>query len=414
MVPSRSTLAPGVWRVRARISYREPPMRATDVIRRCVFVLLATLLAAVGQAPEHAWAQTRDANGLQVLDRLDEPARVYSTACASCHGADGRGAPKSQVGFETPLPDFTDCNFASREPDADWSAVIHDGGPARGFGRMMPAFGSLLTDRQIEAAVAHLRAVCGNDAWPRGELNLPRPLVTEKAYPEDELVWTTTLDVEGSGSVMNEVVYEHRIGARNQIEVAVPFGFQQRTVDRSGLPVTDWKGGLGDVAVGVKRDLFHSHASGTIASLTAEAVLPTGDPSEGFGKGSTVFEPFASFGQILPGDAFLHAQVGLELPTGPGADEGFWRLAVGRTFVEGRWGRAWSPMVELLGKREFAGGEPALWDVVPQMQVTLSRRQHIMANVGVLLPLNEREGRSAQLLVYVLWDWFDGGPLEGW
>ncbi len=388
-------------------------MRMPDNTRRGTLLCISLLLTA-GMLPTGLRGQEADTDGPRLLDGLVHPADVFRTACANCHGVDGRGAPKSRVGFDTPLPDFTDCNFASREPDSDWMAIIHEGGPARGFARMMPAFGDLLSDRQVEAAVERLRAFCGDDAWPRGELNLPRPLVTEKAYPEDELVWSTTLDVEGSGAVMNEVVYEHRIGARNQIEVAVPFGFLQRTVDRGGTPVVDWKGGLGDVAVGVKRDLFHSHASGTIASLTAEAVLPTGDPSEGFGKGSTVFEPFASLGQLLPGDGFLHAQFGLELPTGPGADEGFWRVAVGRTFVEGRWGRAWSPMVELLGKREFAAGEPALWDLVPQMQVTLSRRQHVMANIGVLLPLNEREGRSAQLLVYVLWDWFDGGPLEGW
>lgn len=71
-------------------------------------------------------------------------------------------------------------------------------------------------------------------------------------------------------------------------------------------------------------------------------------------------------------------------------------------------------MVELLGKRELASGESVLWDLVPQLQVTLSRRQHIMANVGVLLPLNERDERSTQLLAYLLWDWFDGGILDGW
>jgi hypothetical protein len=28
--------------------------------------------------------------------------------------------------------------------------------------------------------------------------------------------------------------------------------------------------------------------------------------------------------------------------------------------------------------------------------------------------VNEREGRAPALLLYVLWDWFDGGLRDGW
>ena len=59
-----------------------------------------------------------------------DPARtgreIYEATCAACHGVDGRGVSRTQVGFDAPLPDFTDCGFASREPDADWVAVAHD------------------------------------------------------------------------------------------------------------------------------------------------------------------------------------------------------------------------------------------------------------------------------------------------
>jgi len=48
---------------------------------------------------------------------------LYRDACANCHGVDGTGVSNVRLGLETPLPDFTDCNFASREPDADWVAV---------------------------------------------------------------------------------------------------------------------------------------------------------------------------------------------------------------------------------------------------------------------------------------------------
>jgi hypothetical protein len=37
-----------------------------------------------------------------------------------------------------------------------------------------------------------------------------------------------------------------------------------------------------------------------------------------------------------------------------------------------------------------------------------------MLNAGVRLPVNERAGRSTTVMVYVLWDWFDGGLFDGW
>src|SRR5690606_13839418 len=78
------------------------------------------------------------ANGL--AQDAAQPARsgqeVYETICIACHGPDGRGG--TEMAKTIPLPDFTDCSFASREPDDDWLAVAHYGGPARGFSPLMP------------------------------------------------------------------------------------------------------------------------------------------------------------------------------------------------------------------------------------------------------------------------------------
>lgn len=70
-------------------------------------------------------------------------------------------------------------------------------------------------------------------------------------------------------------------------------------------------------------------------------------------------------------------------------------------------------MVEVQAKRDLERGASATVDVVPQIQLSLNRRQHVLANVGVLLPATQR-ARPARLLVYVLLDWFDGGFFEGW
>jgi mono/diheme cytochrome c family protein len=101
-------------------------------------------------------------------------ADLYRDACIACHGQDGRGMPQSVTSFELPLPDFTDCNFATREPNPDWLAIMHEGGPARAFDRKMPAFGQVLTQDELEQTLGYVRGFCPNRSWPPGDLNLPR------------------------------------------------------------------------------------------------------------------------------------------------------------------------------------------------------------------------------------------------
>ena len=334
---------------------------------------------------------------------------LYNIACASCHGRAGRGVPPDRIAFDVPVPDFTDCSFSSREPDADWITVAMHGGPVRGFDETMPAYGEALSEEQLQLVMDYIRTFCGDDRWPRGELNLPRPLVTEKAYPEDEAVTTVGINVDGPGSIINEFVWERRIGPKSQFELKVPFGYLQNPVTGS------WEGGIGDLTLGVKHALFHGLASGSIFSIGFEAKVPTGDEDNGFGSGIAVGEPFMAFGQILPGDAFLHAQVLMEFPfnTDVAEEEVQWRGVLGRSWSQGGYGRTWTPMIELLGETELENVDVE-WSIVPQIQITLNTRQHVMANVGVLVPLTNAGLRSTRLMAYLLWDWFDGGFFDGW
>jgi hypothetical protein len=81
---------------------------------------------------------------------------------------------------------------------------VHQGGPVRAFDRRMPAFGQVLSDEAIGKTIDYVRSLCRSRSWPRGELNLPRALVTEKAFPENEAVLTTTLAGGEESSVGNE------------------------------------------------------------------------------------------------------------------------------------------------------------------------------------------------------------------
>jgi mono/diheme cytochrome c family protein len=337
--------------------------------------------------------------------------QIFKSACAACHGGDGRGTPMEVAGFARPrtFPDFTACSQTTPEPNETWKAIITDGGRFRGFSEIMPSFKEALTSEQIDDVIAYLRSLCRNPRWPRGEFNLPRALVTEKAYPEDEVVITTAVNARGAPGVMNNIVYEQRFGMRNQFEADVPITFQ----DENHV----WYGGVGDVTLAAKRVLFSSLRTGSIMSLQGGVLLPTGNRARGFGTGTTTFETFASFNQLFPTNTFVQIKFGGDLPrhTDIAPQSIFFQSALGQSFAANHGlGRLWSPMFEFIAARNLVDNAKTDWDVLPQMQVTISKRQHIRANLGVRVPVTNTTGRPVQVLFYLLWDWFDGRLNEGW
>jgi len=336
---------------------------------------------------------------------------LYKSGCITCHGADGRGAPETLTEFQRPdtFPDFTRCDQTTPEPNSVWKDVILHGGPARGFSQIMPAFGELLTSDQIDDLITYLRSFCRNNHWARGELNLPLPQVTEKAFPEDEEVLTTAVNTHGAPGVSSHIIHEQRFGMHNQLEVDVPFLFQDEK--------HTWYGGVGDATLGIKREMWSSLRTGSILSLFGGVIVPSGNRQRGFGSGTTTFETFASFGQLFPTNTFIQFQAGADLPrhTDIAPQTAFWRTAIGQSFAADHGlGRLWTPMVEFVADRDLVDRARTNWDVVPQMQVTISRRQHIRASLGFRKPFTNVTGRQSQVVFYILWDWGDGKLTEGW
>ena len=331
---------------------------------------------------------------------------LYERACAACHGSDGRGNAAALAAYPISPPDFTDCSFASREPDNDWIAVAHKGGPARGFDRLMPSFAELLSAEELQRIVDYIRSFCTEGNWPRGELNLPRALVTSKAFPEDEAALRLAAD---ETEVTTRLVYARRLGAKNQLEFVVPV-----TVLDSGSG--SWTGGVGDLTFAFKRVLLHGLDWGGILSAAVELSVPTGSTERGIGSGTTAFEPFVAYGLLLSRRSFVQFQLGGLLPyERDHADELFARSVAGwRLIQDSGYGRAWTPMLEVLGSRELVSASTTHVDLVPELQVTLSARQHVVANAGVRIPLNDRIDRPTQVMAYLIWDWFDGGFFTGW
>ena len=370
-----------------------------------VFVC-AFLVALAGHVTA---AQAQNPNTEPKPDRTGE--QIYRTACAACHGPDGKGQPVSVLGFEPPaaFPDFTDCPVSSAEPDLIWLAIVHMGGRVRGESHIMPAFADILTDEEIDRVVQYLHSLCAEPGWPRGELNFPRAFFTEKAFPENEVVFSVNALSSHPRSVENRIDYEHRLGKRAQYEVGVPFNLEQGVAGQ-------WSRGLGDVNLAYRYTFYDSLARGSISAAGAEVTFPTGKENEGLGGGVTIFEAFGMWNQALPRESFVQIHTGFERPANHDIEKNsfYWRTAIGKSYAQNRWGRVWVPMVEVLAAKELDTGTKAEWDLVPQMQVTLSVFQHVRGSIGVRVPVNERETRSKAVMAYLLWDWGDGGFFQLW
>ena len=380
--------------------------------RRCFARVLIVQLLVFATGVATLAAQAPAAPAPSRIATLQNGKDIWEAGCVACHGSDGKGQSENLAGFEKPdtFPDFSDCPTSTVESDLQWRAVITRGGAGRAFSTIMPAFGDLLTPEQIDQVIGHIRSLCADDQrWPRGDLNFPRALLTEKAYPENETVLSWSVNARGTPGVSTTAIYEHRLGTKAMFEIAIPYTFTHEQ--------GDWGSSFGDLAIGYKQTLFHSRTTGTIFSVGGEVAAPTGNVALGTGGDSTVFEAFGAFGQRFPGDAFLQLHTGFELPAHPDdvPRAYYLRTAIGKTFSADKGlGRRWSPMLEVIADRDLVSGATTNWDLVPEIQIPLNRRMHVLGNVGFRMPVNNTAGRQKQVLFYLLWDWADGGLTQGW
>ncbi len=373
----------------------------------CVALSLAAISSIGAQKLVH-YATPPDAHRGEV---------VYKQGCIACHGAEGKGADPESTVFVRPdtFPDFTRCDQTTPEPDSAYKAVVLHGGHGLGFSQIMPAFGDQLTDQQINDVIAYLRSFCHNvHHYPAGELNLPRALVTEKAFPEDEFVLSTTADAGSPASWTTHFIHEQTFAGLQQIEIDVPINY---AVNPESLPNNNnWSAGFGDITVGLKRVLFSNLRAGSILSAQAGFLLPTGDSNRGFGAGTATFEPFLAYDQLLGERNFVQLQLGADVTFDPTKSPRslFFNAAAGRSMAPDHGlGRLFTPMLELTGTHDYGAPNTDI-NLIPEMQVTVSKRQHIRAAAGISAPITNSSDRKPQVTFYVLWDWAEGLFWNGW
>jgi mono/diheme cytochrome c family protein len=104
---------------------------------------------------------------LPTLDagRVTEGAELYSTYCASCHGADLEGADewkRTLPDGSLPPPPHDNTGHTWHHPDGLLvSITLNGGGPA--YDSRMPAFGDQLSEHQVLSILEFIKSKWGKD-----------------------------------------------------------------------------------------------------------------------------------------------------------------------------------------------------------------------------------------------------------
>ena len=85
---------------------------------------------------------------------------TYTNLCASCHGATGKGNGAAAATLNPRPKDFTDCKAMAHESDATLFKIIKEGGASVGHSPMMPPWGGVLRDQQIQELVEYIHGLC--------------------------------------------------------------------------------------------------------------------------------------------------------------------------------------------------------------------------------------------------------------
>jgi hypothetical protein len=267
----------------------------------------------------------------------------------------------------------------------------------------MPAFADVLTDEQIHVVLDYIRGFCSETSWPRGELNFRRPLVTTKAFPEDEILLLPqfTKGRNGERDWVTELSVEGRVGARGEYEIGVPFAVHDVT---DGATTA----GIGDVGLAYKHVLYANLRSLTIASASLDLVLPTGDRDRHLGDGTVTFEPSLLAGQQIR-NVVIQGQIrGIAPLDEHRADRGVeYNCAV--SYPLSLLKSAWVPTLELEVVQDVTAGQHNLL-LTPEIYKGITARGHVAVAVGAQIPVaGGPDPFDYRVLTFLLWDYADGG-----
>jgi hypothetical protein len=270
----------------------------------------------------------------------------------------------------------------------------------------MPAFGDALDDDEIRAVIEYVRGFCNDPRYPIGDLNFPRPLFVEKAFPEDEGVLAFDYQSAPDGRTASwEAALEKRIAARGQIEVSVPAVY---VAPKQGSSTS----GVGDLGLSYKHVLLADPGWNSIVSGRIAVTLPTGKTNGGIGSGTAVFAPQLLTGHRL-GSFILQTEIAAELPVDAASADRQMLYALALQYRLGPYKKSLVVGVELQQTQAIDSEVHAATVLGPTLYLPLSRRGHVALGVGAQFPVAGTRPYDWLLGSFLLWDFADG-PIWAW
>lgn len=113
----------------------------------CRGIIWLAILVCV--LPSVAWGAGDAAKGKQ----------KYQELCGACHGTSGKGDGPTAAALPVKPRDHTNAAYMDKVTDQQIFNTIKQGGEAVGKSPLMPKWGGILTDQQIEDLVAYVRTL---------------------------------------------------------------------------------------------------------------------------------------------------------------------------------------------------------------------------------------------------------------
>jgi cytochrome c oxidase cbb3-type subunit 3 len=96
-------------------------------------------------------------NGAFAKERAEDN---YKTYCTQCHGSQGNGKGINIRDMSVQPRDHTDAKAMSARSDQDLIKVIKEGGASINKSVLMPPWGDVFSDEEVNDLVQYLRTLC--------------------------------------------------------------------------------------------------------------------------------------------------------------------------------------------------------------------------------------------------------------
>jgi hypothetical protein len=290
---------------------------------------------------------------------------IFLANCATCHGEDGRGMrTPAEVGFDLPMPN-SPIALSRRAKPMPIGRSIHQGRATPRLPRIMPAFEDALSDDEIDAVIGYLRTFCTDPRWVRGEFNFALGCLPRRRSPKTSWSGRTHRFAIAERHRI-AVRIEKRVGPTGQLEVNLPSRASMAARARQEFRRRRYRRCV--EAEHHRRCRFRHDLQ-----PARRSVLPTGSERKRLGhRLAWRSKRTRCSGRCCPTISCCRAGVRVFPLRKALTQEVGINLNIQKDVCDEAAMAAPSRRAGIGGRQEMASGAKTEWDLVPQMQVSLS------------------------------------------